>query len=543
MKNICALTRVFLKENLFRNTEKNRIRKMIIYACVYIYLCWMVLSISYSCIIGLKEYGEEELFINAILVVYLLFITIRLIFSSMNVLYYSNDNDVISTYPVHDKDIVFSKLFTILFMEYIFEILVFIPSLIMYGVMTGMGVYFYVIVTFVGLVYPVIPIAIVSFVVSVFMRIFKFVRNKENVQYFAILLVFGFMVIVNILISGSADNEITNNDIAVALMTFNSKIENVFLYIPGLKIYAEALKKGISIEKFPLIILLSSIVFYLFGSVISNYYMKTIISMNTAVKSNKNKKLDFSSNSIAKSYFWKEMKIWFRHPLFLMQCILPPIVFPIIFLIPANASLKVTESNTSLIYISDVFMEENGILGLIVSVFILSMMFIFNYSSAVCVSKDGKNAAFMKYIPVSYSKQCLYKIIISLILNMFPIVYLVIIERFLLINIPLKIILYIVCIAIEISLYTSLKGIQIDLKNPKIDWGHEYAVVKQNFNIMVHMAISLLTFTITGIVLFVFNLFLGIDFSVITTIIIYTLLVFKNYKKIDRQVELFKYIE
>ena len=126
---------------------------------------------------------------------------------------------------------------------------------------------------------------------------------------------------------------------------------------------------------------------------------------------------------------------------------------------------------------------------------------------------------------------------------MFPIVYLVIIERFLLINIPLKIILYIVCIAIEISLYTSLKGIQIDLKNHKIDWGHEYAVVKQNFNIMVHMAISLLTFTITGIVLFVFNLFLGIDFSVITTIIIYTLLVFKNYKKIDRQVELFKYIE
>ena len=106
MKNICALTKVFLKENLFRNFEKNRIRKIIIYACVYIYLCGFVLYISYSCISGLKMYGEEQLFINVILIAYLLLIAIRLIFSCMNVLYYSNDNEVICTYPVYEKDII-----------------------------------------------------------------------------------------------------------------------------------------------------------------------------------------------------------------------------------------------------------------------------------------------------------------------------------------------------------------------------------------------------------------------------------------------------
>ena len=543
MKNICALTKVFLKENLFRNFEKNRIRKIIIYACVYIYLCGFVLYISYSCISGLKMYGEEQLFINVILIAYLLLIAIRLIFSCMNVLYYSNDNEVICTYPVHEKDIIFSKMCTILIMEYIFETLVFIPSLIMYGVMTGMTASFYISVALIGITYPIIPIAVASFVVSVFMRVFKFIRNKESVQYFAILLVFGFMILINLLISGNAENEVTNNDMAVALIGFNHRFERIFQFFPGIKVYADVLRNGEKLEKLPLIMMLSFIAFYLFGSVISRYYMKTVISMNNAGRTKKNRKLNYKKSNIAKSYFWKEMKIWFRHPLFLMQCILPPIIFPIIFLIPANASLKITESNASVIYISKIFMEGNGILGLIVSVFILSMMFIFNYSSAVCISKDGKDAVFMKYVPVNYSNQCLYKMIISLILNTFPIVYLVLIERFLLINIPIKIIIYIVCIAVAISVYTSMRGIQIDLKNPKIDWGQEYAVVKQNFNIMIQMALNLLIFTITGIGLFLLNVVINIDFSVITTIIVYTLLIIKNFRKFDRKAELFNGIE
>ena len=545
MKNIYALTKVFIEENLFRNFEKNRKRKLIIYALVYAYLCGMVLSISYSCIEGLKVYGEEQIFINVLLMAYLMLISIRLIFSSMNVLYYSNDNEVISTYPVREKDIVFSKMLTILFTEYIFEILVFIPSLVMYGIMCNMGALYYMHLILVGLMYPIIPIAVFSFVVSVFIRLFKFIRNKESVQYFAILLVFGFMIVVNLLISGNAENEITNDDIARTLMSYNQRIENTLRFFPGVKVYANSLKNDIGVVNFKLLMAmaLSAIAFYLFGIVISHFYMNTVISMNSSFRTKKNKKLMFNQKGISNSYFRKELKIWFRHPLFLMQCILPPIIFPIIFMIPANASMKITESNASVLFISKTFMEENGILGLIVSIFILNMMFLFNYTASVCISKDGKDAIFMKYIPVEYSKQCIYKIFISLILNMFPIIYLVLIEKFLLIGIPLKIIAYIVCIAMVMGVYTNMKGIQIDLKNPKIDWGNEYAVVKQNFNIMIQMAVNFLVFMVAGVGVFLLYAFLNIDLAAIITIVIFVLLIIKNYKKFDNQPKLFEEVE
>ncbi|MCR5187023.1 MAG: hypothetical protein K6D97_07940 [Clostridia bacterium] len=545
MKNIYALTKVFIEENLFRNFEKNRKRKLIIYALVYAYLCGMVLSISYSCIEGLKAYGEEKIFIDVLLIAYLLLISIRLIFSSMNVLYYSNDNDVISTYPVREKDIVFSKMLTILFTEYIFEILVFIPSLVMYGIMCNMGALYYVHLALVGLMFPIIPIAVFSFVVSVVIGLFKFIRNKESVQYFAILLVFGFMIVVNLLISGNAENEITNDDIARTLISYNQRMENTFKFFPGIKIYADSLKNVAGIVNLKLIMamVLSGIAFYLFGSVVAHFYMNTLISMNSSFRTRKNKRVIFTQKRIASSYFRKELKIWFRHPLFLMQCILPPIIFPIIFMIPANASMKITESNASVLFISKVFMEQEGILGLIVSVFILNMMFLFNYTASVCISKDGKDAIFMKYIPVEYSKQCIYKIFISLILNMFPIIYLVLIEKFLLIGIPLKIIAYIVCIAVVMGVYTNMKGIQIDLKNPKIDWGNEYAVVKQNFNIMIQMAVNFLVFMVAGVGVFLLYAFLNIDLAAIITIVIFVLLIIKNYKKFDNQPKLFEEVE
>ena len=82
----------------------------------------------------------------------------------------------------------------------------------------------------------------------------------------------------------------------------------------------------------------------------------------------------------------------------------------------------------------------------------------------------------------------------------------------------------------------------MDLKNPKIDWGQEYAVVKQNLNIMIQMGVVLLVFAITSVLLFLIYLFTNIDFACIFTMLIYALLIRKVYYQFDSKKELFENI-
>ena len=47
----------------------------------------------------------------------------------------------------------------------------------------------------------------------------------------------------------------------------------------------------------------------------------------------------------------------------------------------------------------------------------------FNFMSITAVSRDGKDALFMKYIPIELSKQYKYKAIPGIIVNMFPLIF------------------------------------------------------------------------------------------------------------------------
>ena len=360
MKNILSLTKVFIKENLFRNFEKNIVGKLIIYLLVYLYLGGMVVFISYGCIEGLKTFGEEELFISVVMLAYAMLVFIRLIFSCMNVLYYSRDNDILLAYPVKGREIVIAKLNTIIISEYIFELLVFIPALIVYGVYNGLSAQYYVLMTCIGLVFPIIPTILAALVVSVLMRTIKFIRNKDVLQYFAIIIVFCMMLFINIFISNNAEDEVTNVQIAETLIKVRGSISQKLEYMPNIKLFADVLTNSTSIYALAIMTLVSLASLYLAGSFMAVYYARTLLQMNSYQKA-KNKKVDFKSSSKFWAYFSKEIKIWIRHPLFLMQCILPPIIFPIIFLIPANSSLKISEDMTSVVFISQEYMAGEGI--------------------------------------------------------------------------------------------------------------------------------------------------------------------------------------
>ena len=121
------------------------------------------------------------------------------------------------------------------------------------------------------------------------------------------------------------------------------------------------------------------------------------------------------------------------------------------------------------------------------------------YVSATAISRDGANAVFMKYIPVSLYKQYVYKTIPNIIMNVISTIVVLGIAIYL-INISVFDCILLLIVSTIMSSFTSFLEMLIDLKRPKLQWSSEYAVVKQNMNLIFPMIFSLIN--IGAVVLF-----------------------------------------
>ena len=134
----------------------------------------------------------------------------------------------------------------------------------------------------------------------------------------------------------------------------------------------------------------------------------------------------------------------------------------------------------------------------------------------------------MKYIPVSLYKQYIYKCIPNIIMNVVTIVICLAVAQYLL-KLPIITIILLFIVATVIGTLQSIVMIIIDLKRPKLSWNSEYAVVKQNFNLIFPMIIGMINIAVLIFMVFLFkniNVYIGLFILGI----IYTVAVFLTNK-------------
>ena len=100
----------------------------------------------------------------------------------------------------------------------------------------------------------------------------------------------------------------------------------------------------------------------------------------------------------------------FKNPIFFVQCVLPSVLMPVVFLGIFIVSINSNNSQESINEFQKVlggFIETPIGLAAILAIteFLTSMLYI----APTAISRDGQNAIFMKYIPVPYYKQLIYK--------------------------------------------------------------------------------------------------------------------------------------
>jgi ABC-2 type transport system permease protein len=255
----------------------------------------------------------------------------------------------------------------------------------------------------------------------------------------------------------------------------------------------------------PLIAILNTLLFIiislaavgLFLLISSKVYLKGV--MNGSESKSKKKKNDSlklaketKRSSVFKTYALKEWRIMFRTPIYNMNLIVVDLIMIVIFgfsFIGGNASGE--EGKLMLNEILKFRLPSNNG-GFIF--FILAGTLFFNGVSAIAataISREGKTAWFMKFIPVSPILQINAKIFFGVIVHLF-VPTLLLIVSLVIGMITIVDFIFILIPFILVTIYLNYWCILIDLARPKLNWDNETVAVKQNMNSLFCLFIAFL---------------------------------------------------
>ena len=541
IKNIFNLTKIFFK-NSFQNPyiidpKTNKINKKSIFVWLILIVMVGISFLSYEVINELVKVGQPILFLNIFFLLFMMIIIFQIILASTNVYFFSKDLEVLLPLPLKSEELLISKFNTIVVNLYFSELIFAFFPLIIYGICTYAGIIYYVYLFLILLIFPILPTLFISIITMFFMKLSKFIKNKDAFQIIITLIFIFIMFGVEFKLGSTIINKFDNNsninteEVVETFNQFNEKIKNVYKYFLEINPTIEIIKnynKLNSIFNLLKIIFIDLLFLILFIFIGKKYYLKNILKNNNNYYLNKIQKNNFQKKckkiTIKKSYIKKEFKLLFKNPIFFMQCI-----FPIFILIISLIIITIfTFPNLKAILTSDILGDEIDFsIDLNVICLVLGIIqFIFTISnvSITSISREGKNANYMKFIPVSFYKQFIYKSIPQIIINMLLTFVILILLKVILPEFNLIYLFLIFIIANLFNIINSELMVVVDLYKPNLNWKADYEAIKNNNKLFQYV----LTILIILILIYFNKIFdkLNLIISCLLIILILIILIF-----------------
>ena len=508
LNNILNLTKVFLKSGLNQgsntNKKKNNFLKYILYAFLLIYLFGAIGLFSYFLVDTLLSINQENVFVGYVLTAIIFFTLFTIILSGINIYYFSNDNLSILPLPVKPLEVLASKMNTLLVYAYFESFLLGLPSLIIFGVKTHQDFFYYLLMLIILLVLPIVPLVLGSLLIMILMSFTKGIKNKNIVQIITMSLSIIFGLSVSIISSTTS----TEEDTLLLITKANGLTEIVkkYFFTIGLGIDTLIDKNLISLILLILLSVALYILVVLFGQ---KLYYRGMLGSLFSSSGITNKKLDetkaFKSNGLFTSYVLKELRTYIRKPIYLIQLVFPCIILPIFMIIMFYFGMSKGLGDELKPVLDNIYMNDE-FNRIIFTIALLLIFFntMYSFISTVAISKDGKDAAFMKYIPVPFSNQIIYKMIPDIVLVLINYILVIIMGR-LLINLPLKFILLSALVIIPFS-FVHGALIIVDIRKPKLTWTNEMQVVKNNLRMFYSLVLDFIFMGLLALLGFYFKL-------------------------------------
>ena len=499
---IKSLTKVFLKDfyqnfKIF-NIESRKINKRSTFFWMVVFIAITVAFISYKLIGFLKTTGYPEIFLNIYFIILTIFLMFQIVLIATNVLLFSKELEYVLPMPISSLELLVAKYAVFLTIVYINELIFGFIPLLMYGLLTSTSLLYYIVMPIILLVFPIFLVTIISFITILLMKLFRIIKNKNIYQSLITI----FLLVIVLSFESSVMNQFSDNTVQqqeAQTSNIEEQIETVdemyaklgegFLIInPSVEILSNPNDLGNCLINFGKLIIYNLIGFTLLFAVGRKMYLKNILIGTTEVISNKKSKInevkEVKEKRISVAYIEREFKELYRNPTFFMQMVFPVILILISVIIIGSVVIPIIDS---MIQSDDTI--QNALRELTfnsemvcVILGVLQVLFSMSGLSLTAISREGKNAVFLKYVPIDFYKQFLYKNVLQVILN--TIISIIVLGSiyFLVLKITLIQILLIFATSIFISLINSFLMLIVDLRRPILNWDSEYIVTKKNDN-------------------------------------------------------------
>lgn len=504
IKNVILLTKVSTKNLLesmnLISKSTGKFNKKSTYFWLLIIVMVAIGILSNYILSFLQQYGQTGIFLDVIFAMLLLIMFMQSIILSINVFYFSKDIEYFLPLPLRPMELMLSKFNTIMLVLYGTEAIFALIPLCLYGTTINLGIIYYPLLLIALLLLPILPTLIVSVLSLFLMQIMKFIKNKNVFQILITLLFIVIIVVAEIfyikaVIEMPNDNEM-NEEMLVNMQNVAKKINSSFLVVNPLISVLKDQNIWLNLIKVIGIYTIGFIILFFIGS---KLYIKGVFKATQYSKKKVSKKIDIQSSvkitSPKVAYLKNEFRGLFRSPIFFMQGIFPvcmtmiALVFVIVFF-----KFNVVDKSQELVQsFSELKLNGEGASLILIA---CQIFFSFINISITSISRQGKNAVFMKYIPVNLYTQFLLKNVPQIAFSTVFAIIIILMAKLLFPAIQLLDMLILFVISMIIGVLNSFLMMIVDIKRPNLDWNAEIEVIKQNENKLFQYVWSIVTVVI-----------------------------------------------
>lgn len=498
MKKLISLTRILIKSTSIFDTGKGKFSKFLLPLLVITFIPFAAMfgyftSIAYDGLVAIHQEGALLAFALGITSVFIFFFGV---FHTLGSFYYSEDINILLPMPFKPQHILVSKFLVLLIYEYLTELILLAPVLVVFGFKSKAGVAYIIMAIIIYLMLPLIALIMSSVIVMVIMRFTNVGKHKERLRYIGGILALFMALGMNFLFQSRVQN--IEDEGAIITMfaegnnSFVSLISRIF---PGTKFAANALAAPSTLEGIWMLLLFmaiccaSLIVFMYLGKAI---YFIGVQGMSEV--SAKRKKLDqekmhrhTTQKSPISSLMRRDIHVLMRSPVYFMNCVLMTVLMPVIMVV---MFILIPTSDPEVEMIMN-FLTQKDAMGQVLAGIIsfITVMAGLNSITPTAFSRDGKSAYVLKYIPASMNRIVYAKVLVGIVFSIIS--ALICSIGFVFLNISLTVIIAGFVIGLLGVLLINQTGMVFDLLNPKLNWDNEQQAVKQNFNVLFNMVVMM----------------------------------------------------
>ena len=461
-----------VKSSKGKTASKGKIILMaLLFGYVGVVFCGMFAALFYSLVEPLHAMQLEWLYFALMSLIVIIFCFIGSVFITEHEMYEAKDNELLMSMPIKNQDILLSRICIILFLNYVYELLIMGPALVIYILNRGMNIGQILCFLIVFLTLPLFVLAVTCAIAWVVAHIMHRIRKKNML-----------ILIVWIAFFGLYMYGITYIEQYIGLLIQNGKTIAQAIETSLFPIY----HLSIAIENTDFI----SLLIYLIFAIIPFIVVVSLLSKNfikMATTKAKSKKIEYKEKpmkqqSVIMTLLMRELRHFTSNAMVMLNG-----AMGIVLTVIATIAL--------ILYAPDLKAMLNMIPGIEEWITpILCIMGIgvgsLNIITASSISLEGNRLWILKTLPVEEKDILNVKLLMHLIMCIPANLFYSIVAS-ILFKVNLLDALMVILVPNLFTFFIALLGLLLNLWKPKFDWVNETVCVKQSMPVMITMFVSM----------------------------------------------------